>query len=187
VERVILYSDESGHKGQDIRLFTVAGVAISAHANVIKQKLVRAEKVSGKGTSKWQKTKSHQIRRHYLEEVLKIQQLNGCAFQRPYEGEVNAFEATADALRAAVEEFAGNKHCVLVHQGFNAKTRTKLRDELRRAGIDNITVESGSMENEPRVRLADALAGFAGLIRSDSHIVDIYNGLPYEGWFVELA
>lgn len=80
MQRVYLYSDESGHKGQEAGLFVVAGVAISAHANVIRQKLLRIEQVSKKGKTKWNKTKNVKTRRRYVEAVFQVEQLKGCAF-----------------------------------------------------------------------------------------------------------
>lgn len=188
MQRAFFYSDESHHHHGRPELFAVAGLVVSAHANVIKEKLIRAERQSGKGTVKWNRTKDPKIRRRYLEEILKIPQLQGCAFCVVHDQPVNPFQATVGSLQRAVEHFGNGRRCVLVHQGFNHETRQRLRQDLMEAGVaGDITVEPGSMANEPRVRLADALAGFICLMRSGSHTVDLYSDLPHEGWFTDLS
>lgn len=182
MERVFFYSDES----KDSARFAVAGVAIAAHANIIKRKLLRAERESGKGARDWHDTKDSKVRRRYIEEVLRIPQLDGCAFSYVYEAEVNPFEATVVVLQKAIARFAAGRRCVIVHEGFMRTTREKTKRRLRELGLDNVTVEAGRIKNEPRIRLADALAGFSRIIRSDSKHKDAFAGLEYEGWFLSL-
>jgi len=73
-----------------------------------------------------------------------------------------------------------------VHQGFNYITREQVRKILADVGAEGVEVEAGSMENEPRVRLADAPAGFSVLVRSGSKTRDMLSDLPYGDWFVDL-
>lgn len=183
MERAYFYSDES----KDGSRFVVAGVTISAHANVIKAKLLRAEKESGKGARDWQKTKDPKVRRRYIEAVLNIPQLDGCGFRCVYPATVNPFEATVAALDRAMVQFGAGKRCVLVHEGFSRGTREKMKAWLsRERPAGQVSVEAGRLENEPRVRLADALAGFCRVMGSDSVHRDALEGLPYDGWFVDL-
>ena len=183
MQRVYFYSDES----KDGARFVVAGVAISAHANVIRKKLLRAERSSGKGISDWHKTKDPKTRHRYLQEVLNIAQLRDCAFSWVYEGQPgNQFEATVTALESAIDYFGQGKQCVLIHEGFTHGTREKMKRRLKERGVEGVEVKSGSLENEPRVRLADALAGFSRLMRSGSAQTDALSDLRYDGWFVNL-
>jgi hypothetical protein len=185
---VYVYSDESSDRDRKRGIFSVAGIAISAHVWAIRNRLQAAERRSGKGDKDWHRTKDPKERRRYIELVLQIPELRGCGFRRIYQHPTDQFEATVETLARVVRRFRGGDRgelCILTHEGFGKATRSQLRSRVRDIGIRDFLVEPGSMA-EPRVRLADALAGFSRLVHSTSTMLDFYDGLPYQEWFVDL-
>jgi hypothetical protein len=189
MQRVFVDSDESKHRAAD--LFVVAGIALTGYFDDTRQRLLQVEEESGKGVVKWQRATNPRTRRRYLAGVLGIKHLRGSAFYRAFRDThaepVNPYWSTVETLGMVVNHFGAGRAAILVHQGLNYETRRNLRSYLQDTGHNNVRVEPGNMATEPRVRLADTLAGFCALLHSNSAMLDTYNGLPYGGWFLNLG
>ena len=184
MERVYIYTDESNdlHGG----VLSIAGLALTDHVWAVRNKLLKVEGQSGKGSRDWHKTKEVRTRVRYLELVVQIEELTGCLFFQTHAHSTNSFDATVETLSNAILEFGGGRQCIAIHEGFTRSTRLKLQKALR-AVQQNVEVRAGSIKNEPRVRLADSLAGFCRLMHSDSARKGAYDGLDYEAWLLALG
>lgn len=183
METVYFFSDESGlHTGG--RYFLVAGAVFGTHRTWMKQQLEHAERVSCKGKQDWKGTKLLSQRVRYISEVLKIKNIQGTIYYAAYRNNNRDYwRCTTDALVRAIGRYAAGRHCIVRHQGFNAKTRMKLHEALRCAGVD-YEIQSGS-EKRAEIRLADALCGYISLMQiNESKTVSVFPEIP--GWFVDL-
>lgn len=186
---IYIYSDESSDRNRRDGIFSIAGIAISASVWAIRQRLQGVEKSSGKGDKDWHRTKNPKERYQYIRGVLAIPELQGCGFSQLHQYPKNPFDGTAETLAAAIRYFRrgdDSQPCTVIHEGFGSATRRQLQSRLKEMGIRDSRVEAGSMATEPRVRLADALAGFSRLVRSNATTAGYYAGLPYEAWLVTL-
>jgi hypothetical protein len=184
LERVYIYTDESNdpHGG----ILSIAGLALTDHVWAVRNKLLKIEELSGKDSRDWHKTKEVKTRVRYLELVVEVEELAGRLFFQTHPHPVNSFDATVETLSNAILEFGAGRQCVTIHEGFTGATRLKLQKALR-ALEHNAVVDSGSIRNEPRVRLADSLAGFCRLMHSGSAKKGAYDGLDYETWILALG
>lgn len=183
MERVFFYSDETGHHSGG-RYFIVAGIVVAAYHKLIRQQLVEAERISGKGKLDWHGTKDRRDRRRYLELALDIPQLRGRVFFRAYENTQEYWSCTAKALGEAVSLFGREKQCIIAHEGFTHSGREKLKRSVKASG--RFEVRAGDFK-EPLIRLADCLAGFLALVKfGDPKKADFLGGLDYD-WFIDLG
>lgn len=161
------------------RYFVVAGVAIMKHRILTRDQLSQAERVSSKGKQDWKGTKNLQRRIRYIETVVKIPELTGAFFYACYENnERKYWEYTVDAIRLAILRFGQDRHCIVRHQGFNYRTREKLREAL--AELDySFEIQTGSTKSV-EVRLADGICGYLGLMlfNGDSQQASYYCAVP---------
>ena len=163
--RVFIYSDETRRTTPDGRILIVAGVAISAHHNAIRRRLVEAEWSSRKDRLDWHRTTEQRRRRQYLESVFAIAELKTRVFFRLVP-DTAPWDETVKSIRAAMDQYCEQKRIVIAHEGFTASARDKLRHELRNdPRLEE--VRTGHFDKEPLIRLADALAGFFGLMALD--------------------
>ena len=162
----------------------VAGVAFTKYRQWIADQIQHAERASAKGKQDWKGTKNPKQRIDYLERIFAIEDLKGTIFYAAYENhEKDYWSYTVDALSIAVARFAQNSHSFIRHQGFNYKTREKLKAHLRMSGA-SFEIQSGA-DKRCEIRLADALAGFIGVVKySGSDSANLYPDIPE--WFVDL-
>lgn len=153
-----LYTDESSqHTGG--RLFVGAGVVVTDNLPEIEQLCLAAEDSSGKQKDKWGQTK-HTRRMVYLNRLLQDPLLRGNLYWSAHTNTTNYDLATVDTLAYIlashpvpgpiiyVDALQGNKRR-------NYARRLRNRD-IRPKAVRNIAKD----ENNPIIRLADALAGF---------------------------
>lgn len=180
-----LYSDETGtHSGG--RYFVVAGAVLGKHQKWTADQIAHAERVSDKGRQDWKGTKNVKQRIRYIEEVLKIANLRGAVFFATYpNNDRKYFDCTVDALTRAVIQFGQDRKTLIRHQGFNYKTREKLKAALTETGRD-YEIQTGS-EKRAEIRLADALCGYLGLVlfNQDERNRNYYPPVP--DWFLDLT
>jgi hypothetical protein len=178
------FSDETGqHTGG--KYFVVAGIALTKYRKWIVDDITHAERASGKGKQDWKGTKNVAIRSDYIERVLNIENLNGSVFYAAYEDNQKQYwDYTVDALARAIQFFAPDEHCIIRHQGFNHKTREKLKASLAISGA-SFEIQTGDIKRS-EIRLADALAGFIGVVKySGTDSANYYPDVP--GWFLNLT
>lgn len=189
MSRVLFYSDESYGKGASPSI-AIAGIAIEDYHNVIWQGLLKAEENSGKTTKDWRKTRDRKQRRNYLEMALGIPYLTGRVFYRVFDTPQNRWMARIEALSAAANQFAPDKPTVIYQEGFTKANRALLKLDLEREGVNVEEARPGSVVENPMIRLADSLAGFFRLMRTNPlggnpDPRDYFGHLMYD-WFVEL-
>jgi hypothetical protein len=183
VGNVYFFSDETGqHSGG--KYFVVAGVAFAKYRNWIAEEVQHAERASGKGKQDWKGTKNVAIRADYLNRILEIGNLNGTVFYAAYENHQKEYwDYTVDAIGMAIRRFAPDAHSIIRHQGFNYRTREKLKAELTTSGT-SFEIQTGA-DKRCEIRLADALSAFIGIVKySGSDSANHYPDVP--DWFVDL-
>lgn len=184
LETAYFFSDETGqHSGG--KYFLMAGVAFTKYRKWIADDLHLAERVSMKGKQDWKGTKNIEQRIRYIQEILSIDNLQGSVFYSAYENHDKQYwDYTVDALTRAVGRFGANRHSIIRHQGFNYRSREKLKAALAVSGY-SYEIQSGSQEKRAEIRLADALSGYIGLVRfSGAQTASYYPDIP--AWFVDL-
>lgn len=184
VETAYFFSDETGLHSAG-RYFLVVGVAFTKYRQWIADDLHHAERVSCKGKQDWKGTKNIHQRIRYISEVLQIERLRGTVFYAAYENNKKEYWTyTVDALSMAIQRFAADRHSIVRHQGFNFKSREKLKKAMSDAGC-SFEIQSGSQQKRAEIRLADALAGYLGMsMYGDSTTAGYFPDVPE--WFVDL-
>lgn len=178
------FSDETGaHTGG--RCFLVGGVAMLNRRLWTRDQLVQVERVSGKDTKDWHDTKNPVQRRRYIEEVLKIDALNGAVFSSEYrDNGKRYFDCTVDALTRAIERFGQHRHNIIIHQGFAYGARQKLKTELKKLGC-SFDIQPGNQDRRPEIRLADSLCGYLAMMRDPGNRhASAFPNVPE--WFIDL-
>lgn len=176
IQRVDLYVDESGQDTRG-RSFYVAVIAIEDSDN-FRQLCKSAEEFSGKGNTKWGKSDKNK-RLVYLRTVI----------QHAASGNVklfyNVFHKTTDYDAATIEGIARSIRVLRpsgsrVYVHVDGLTKTKRGDYKTRLRKSSCPVKKVSGirkdENEPLIRLADAVAGASRdlLEHRDSELRDIF-------------
>lgn len=184
MDNAYFFSDETGqHSGG--RYFLVVGVAFAKYRKWITDDLHAAERTSDKGKQDWKGTKNPVCRINYIERILQIEALKGTVFYAAYENhEKEYWDYTVDALALGIQRFGRTCHSIVRHQGFNYRTREKLKAALIDTGC-SYEIQTGSKEKRAEIRLADALAGYVGLVRFNRSATANHYPQPPD-WFVDL-
>ena len=195
LQRVDLYVDESGQDTKG-RLFNVAVIAIE-DSDKFRQLCQAAEEISGKGNTKWGKSDKNK-RLVYLRTV--IQYATSANVKLFY----NIFRKTTDYDAATIEGIAksirvlrpsGSRVYVYV-DGLTKTKRGDYKTRLRKLSCPVRKVSGVRRdENEPLIRLADAVAGASRdflehreseLREIDSELREIFALALQQGILVEL-
>ncbi len=187
-KRVDLYVDESGQDTRG-RSFYVAVIAIE-DSDKFRQLCESAEEISGKRNTKWGKADKNK-RLVYLRTV--IQHAASCNVKLFY----NVFRKTTDYDAATIEGIAKSIRVLRpsgsrVYVHVDGLTKTKRGDYKTRLRKSNCPVRKVSGirkdENEPLIRLADAVAGALRdlLEHRGSELREIFAPGLQQGIFVEL-
>ena len=189
--RIDIFVDESG---QDTRgeFFIVTSVIIAAeNRDEVRQFCESLEKTSGKGKVKWASARRNK-RLAYLHTA--IQETNSLGVPFFY----SIFRRTTDYDRATVEGIARAVHRlrhsasrVYVHvDGLTEPKCSDYKTRLRRLGCRRVRDVRGirKRQNDPLIRLADALAGALGESRKyqDSQLAELLSQVEEDGTLVEL-
>ncbi len=158
--KIYCYVDET-EQDTGGKLFLVA--VIQKHKGelqALREQLVLIESSSGKSMLKWKKT-SFKIKQDYLLELAKLPELHRSIYYSKYldSKEYIRFVSltVAKALNATMTI---DYSSYVVVDALNARDESRVKTELKRLGIKYRTVRGMKDEQEPLLRLADALAGF---------------------------
>ena len=157
-QRIDLYIDESRQRigGQ---WFIVAGVSVE-DSNKFRQLCEFLERTSRKGVAKWGKANKDN-RLAYLRAVISDERFrNILLFSYVFRETKNYVGATIQGIDLAVASFHPFDSPVYVYVDGLVKTQYKeYQVRLRKLGCHIEKVRGAKDENEPLIRLADALAG----------------------------
>ncbi len=158
-QRVDLYVDESGQDTKG-KLFIVAGVAVE-NSDETRSVCESIEKTSDKGAAKWGKADKNK-RLIYLRTVILDKRFRDIIlFSYVFRGTKNYDTATIQGIDLAVANLYPSELPVYVYVDALTKTNcNKYKTKLRKLGgyvkkVRGIRKD----ENEPLIRLADAVAG----------------------------
>ena len=161
-KRVDLYVDESGQDTRG-RLFIVAVVAVE-DSNKLRQLCESFEETSGKRKKKW--ASSERSRRlDYLRAVIQnAAALNVKLLYSVFHKRTDYDAATIDGIAKAILRLSpANSHVYVYVDGLAKAKRGAYKTGLRRFGLPvKKVIRVRKDENEPLIRLADALAGAVG-------------------------
>lgn len=187
-QRVDLYVDESGQDTRG-RSFYVAVIAIE-DSNKFRQLCESAEEISGKGNIKWGKSDKNK-RLVYLRTVIQYAASNNVKlFYNVFHKTTNYDAATIEGIAKSIRALRPSRSRVYVH--VDGLTKTKRGDYKTRLRKFSCPVRKVSGirrdENEPLIRLADAVAGASRdlLEHRDSELRDIFALALQQGVLVEL-
>lgn len=160
VIKLYCYVDETGQDTEG-RFFLVAVVLKeSKELEVLEQKLEDIEKRSGKKQLKWRKIKN-EIKKKYLEELLKVPELKNAIFYSIYEN-TKAFSSLTSLTIAKAILAKENKEytATVIIDGLNDKERERVGNDLKKLKIKYRKIRGMKDEKSIFLRLADAMAGF---------------------------
>ena len=176
LKRVDLYIDESG---QDTRgkLFVVAGVAVE-NSDKLRQFCETLERTSGKGKLKWGNAQKEK-RLVYLRSIISEGSSFGVTlFYSVFRQTTDYDGATIEGIARMMQRLKRSAFHVYVYVDGLAKVKQDhYKTRLRRLGCPVRKVSRiGKDENEPLIRLADALAGASAelLKYQDSELEELF-------------
>ena len=186
-KRTEFYFDESG---QDTggELFIVAGVAVK-DSDALRERCISLESTSGKGRAKWAEAKRTKRLAYLRAAVSDVSSFGGTVFYSVFRKTTDYDGATVEGIARAYHKLSIPDSLVFVYvdalgnkKGHNYKTR------LRKLGCSVKKVRGKKDENEPLIRLADAVAGAAAeLLKYDSEdLGEIFSQAKQQGTLVEL-
>ncbi|RKU18304.1 hypothetical protein C6503_09655 [Candidatus Poribacteria bacterium] len=187
-KRVDLYIDESGQDTRG-RLFIVAVVAVE-DSDKLRQLCESFEETSGKRKKKW--ASSERSRRlDYLRAVIqKAATLNVTLFYSVFRKRTDYDAATIDGIAKAILRLSpSNSHVYVYVDGLAKAKRSAYKTGLRQLGFPvKKVIRVSKDENEPLIRLADALAGAAGelLKHQAPDLETLFSEAKQRGSLVEL-
>jgi hypothetical protein len=159
MDKLYAYVDESGQDTSGA-FYVVSVVITDEFRDKLAQKLLLAESSSGKRFAKWSKSYLH--RRKYIEKVLLISDLKHRLFYASFTETTHYLETTARVTAAALESTKiENKGFATVYiDGLRKAEAIKVKRVLRAFRIKVHKVRGiRKEENDPFIRLADALCG----------------------------
>ena len=161
-KRVDLYVDESGQDTRG-RLFNVAVIAIE-DSDEFRQLCEFFEETSGKRKKKWASAKRSR-RLDYLRAVIQeAASLNVTLFYSVFHKRTDYDTATIEGIAKAIRRLSlSNSHVYVYVDGLAKAKRNTYKTGLRQLGFPvKKVIRVAKDENEPLIRLADALAGAVG-------------------------
>ena len=160
-QRVDLYVDESG---QDTRgqLFIVAVVAVKG-SDTFRQTCEFFEETSGKRKKKWAPAKRSRCLDYLRAVIQEATSLNVTLFYSVFRKRTDYDTATIDGIAKAIRRLSlSNSHVYVYVDGLAKAKRSTYKTGLRQLGFPvKKVIRVAKDENEPLIRLADALAGAA--------------------------
>ena len=187
-KRTELYVDESG---QDTRgeLFIVVCVAVK-NSDELRERCESLESTSGKGRAKWAEADRKRRLAYLRTAISDASSFRATVFYSVFRKTTDYDGATVEGIARAYHELSIPDSSVFVYvdalgnkKGHNYKTRLrKLRCSVKK--VRGIRKD----ENEPLIRLADAVAGAAAeLLKYDSEdLGEIFSQAKQRGTLVEL-
>ena len=187
-KRIDLYVDESGQDTKG-KLFVVAGVAVE-NSDKLRQFCESLEKSSGKGKLKWGRAQREK-RLAYLRTIISEgSSLDILLFYSVFRQTIDYDSATIEGIARVIQTLKRSSFHVYVYVDGLAKIkRGTYKTRLRRIGCPVKKVSRiRKDENEPLIRLADALAGASAelLKYQDSELNELFFQAVQNGILVSL-
>ena len=186
--RLNLYVDESG---QDTRglLFIVAVVAVEK-SDELSRLCESFERTSGKGKKKWSGARKDKRLAYLRAAISGAASLKAILFYSVFRVTTDYDEATIAGIKKLVRRLSPFNFKVYVYvDGLGKKKCSRYKTCLRKRGYP-VEKVSGIRkdENDPLIRLADAVAGASRdlLERGDSELGEIFSQAKERGTLVEL-
>ncbi len=190
-KRIDLWVDESG---QDTRgkLFIVAGAVVAAeNRDEARQFYVSLEKLSGKGKVKWAAAEKNK-RLTYLRTVIREDApVDVIRFYSEFRQTTDYDGATVEGIARVVHRLQRSASRIYIHvDGLTRPKCSKYKARLRRLACRRVKDVRGirKRQNEPLIRLADALAGGIGASRKhqNSELAELLSQAEKDGTLVKL-
>lgn len=159
MRRLICYVDESGQHSLGA-YFLVSVVITEDDRDQLEARLLSLEKSTGKRHLKWNKSK-HDVRLAYIRGVLRNPDFYGKIYTAYTENSRDYVSLTVTATAQSIQVHTTDdcKATVIV-DGLKKTERKQFAVGLRNQGVVTEKVVGRRDENEPLIRLADALCGF---------------------------
>ena len=186
-KRIEFYVDESG---QDTRgkFFVVACVAVK-NSDELRQHCESLEKTSGKGGKKWAEAERTRRLVYLRTAILDASSFGVTVFYSVFRKTTDYDGATIEGIARAMRRLSTRNSSVFVYvDALGNKKAREYGTRLRKLGCSLKRVRGCSDENEPLIRLADAVAGAAAeLIKYGSEdLGEIFSQAKQQGTIVEL-
>ena len=160
--KVYCYIDETG---QDTKgdFFIVVVIIVGDEKGHLESYLETIEEKSGKRKRKWIKTREKE-KINYLSLLLENSPLQEHVFYSKYTNTIEYEQMTILTIKNSLNEYI-NQHRIseykatIIIDGLNQTAGERVAIALRRAGIKIRKVRGEKDENNPLIRLSDALAG----------------------------
>ena len=186
-KRTEFYFDESG---QDTggELFIVAGVAVK-DSDALRERCVSLESTSGKGRAKWAKAERKRRLAYLRAAISDVSSFGGTVSYSVFRKTTDYDGATVEGIARAYHKLSMPDSSVFVYvDALGNKKGRSYKTRLRKLKCSVKKVRGKKDENEPLIRLADAVAGAAAeLLKYDSEdLGEIFSQAKQRGTLVEL-
>lgn len=159
MQKLYAYVDETGQETH-APFFLVSVVIVEGERERIEQVLERIERISKKGTRKWNKAKDER-RTRYIELVFRERVFVGKLYFSVDFQKTDFVEATISATAEAIKRHTQDEYkATVLVDGLKKTERNRFAVGLRRQGVRTDTVRGRKDEVDIFIRLADALCGF---------------------------
>lgn len=159
MQKLYCYVDESGQDTKG-KIFLVFVIILDKEREEIKKKLEEIEEKSGKRTRKWYKT-NNERRLNYIEKIIISDFLKGKIFYSKYENTKAYIDlAVLTVAKAILKNAKDSYKATILVDGLKKTERHYFTYGLKKLKIKVRKVRGIKDENDPFIRLADAICGF---------------------------
>ena len=182
MQKLYCYVDESGQDTEG-RLFLVSVVVLGQDLEPFQKQLEEIELSSRKGNRKWFHSNAKR-REAYIREIIERKPFRGSIFYSYYEDSKAYFDLTVfSTAKAVLNKACGPYETTVLVDGPKRSERHRFSAGLRRLNIRVRKVRGVRKdENEPLIRLADAIAGFVrDFLEGNTVMKDLYQKAEARG------
>lgn len=159
-QKLYCFVDETGQdtSGQ----FFLVAIVLKEMSQLedLERKLIKVEQISGKKQAKWKKI-TRNVKRIFLDELLKIKMLKDSIFYSIYESTKEYTLLTSFTVaKAILAKERGEYTVAVIIDGLNDRERDLVRNELKKLKIKYNKIRGMKDEQNVFLRLSDAMAGF---------------------------
>lgn len=159
-QKLYCYVDESGQDTEGKPFLVAVVLENIENLEILEKKLAKIEESTGKKQAKWKKI-NWKLKSKYLEELLKIKELQNSIFFSIYENTKEYSALTSLTVAKAVLAKGDKNYTVtVIIDGLNEKERDIVRDQLKKLKIKYNKIRGMKDEQNIFLRLSDAMAGF---------------------------
>lgn len=157
-QKLYCYVDETGQDTMG-KIFIVSVVIVEKDREKIEEELIKIEKDSKKGKTKWQKTKFYQ-RESYINQVCKLNELKKSIYYSKYDHTIIFYELITYAVTKVIfDKASDNYQANIIIDGLPRSLENKLSVSFRKMRVKTNKVKGARDESSALIRLADALSG----------------------------